>query len=378
MKDKKKAYVASNVLGLFAFDEDGSLVGHIDFPKDPAAIAGRMKESIDEVPEAGKLTQELTDYECIFDHGREKTGSLFLSRQLDDILRTLEVDRSDYDSLLRKVSLLWAKGALTEAMSREDLLLIQAVEAIEDLDEALNILTERLREWYSLHFPELSKEVVDHVKYVEKISAYGSRDGFAESDEYGELAGDSIGIELGDADIKALKEYAKRIEETFAFRDVLEGYISEKMEDVAPNIMALAGPLVGAKLISIAGGVMKLARMPASRIQVLGAQKAMIRHLREKALPPKHGVIFQHPLVKMAPWWQRGRIARSFAAKIAIAARVDAFSKEYVADELKKKLNDRVEAIRKTAKPKKMRIIRRVEQPDKRIKRKKKRKRGRK
>ncbi len=375
---EKKAYVASNVLGLFAFDVDGELVGRVDYPREPYAISKRMEESLSKLAEAKELKKKLPDYECIFDEGEELTGQMFLSRQLEDILGTLKVDRGHYDSLLREVSLLVAKGALKEAMSREDLLLIQAVEAMDDLDEALNILTERLREWYSLHFPELSRKVQDQGKYAELISAHGTRGGFEAINDFKEIAESSVGVELKDVDIKALKDFATRIEETYKFRDTLEGYIAEKMDDLAPNTTALAGPLVGGKLISLAGGVEKLARMPASRIQVLGAQKAMYRHLKEKGLPPKHGIIFQHPLVKMAPWWQRGRISRSFAAKIAIAARVDAFSKEYVAEELKEKLNARVEDIRKTAKPKKMRIIRRPVEPRQNVKRKKRRKRGRK
>ncbi|MFQ5815413.1 MAG: NOP5/NOP56 family protein [Candidatus Hydrothermarchaeaceae archaeon] len=374
----KKAYVASNVLGLFAFDEDGALVGLVDYPRDPGLVAEKMRQRSGEIPEAGRLLEELADYECIFDEGSERRGWLYLKRQLDEILEELKMDRSDYDFLVREVSLLLAKGGLKEAMSREDLLLIQAVEAMDDVDEALNILVERLREWYSLHFPELSMEVADHEKYARLIGDHGGLEGFEESVEYRELAESSAGVELGNADITIMRNYAQRIEETYAFRDVLEDYISEKMEALAPNIMALAGPLVGAKLISLAGGVMKLARMPASRIQVLGAEKAMFRHVRERALPPKHGVIFQHPLLKMAPWWQRGRIARIFAAKIAIGARADAFSKKYVAIELKEKLNARVEEIRGTAKPKKMRIIRRVHQPGKSVKKKKRRKGGRK
>lgn len=373
MRENRRAYVASNVLGLFAFDEDGALVGHVDYPREPRAIAERMKQKSRDAPEAAALKGELADYECVFDEGDERTGGLYFKRQLDDIFVALKVERSEYDSLLREVSLLLAKGELKEAMGRKDLLLMQAVEAIEDIDEALNLMMERLREWYSLHFPELSREVVDHKSYAKLIEAYGSREGFGGS-EYGDLASISGGVDMGDADLVVLKEYARRVGELYSFRDSLEGYLSDKMQALAPNTTALAGPLVGAKLISLAGGLDKLARMPASKIQVLGAEKAMFRYVRERGLPPKHGVILQHPLLKMAPWWQRGRIARSFAAKIAIAVRVDAYSKDYVADGLKAALNARVEDIRRTAKPKKMRIIRQAQQPRRRFKSKKWRK----
>jgi nucleolar protein 56 len=72
-----------------------------------------------------------------------------------------------------------------------------------------------------------------------------------------------------------------------------------------------------------AGGLDRLAVLPASTIQILGAEKALFRALRTGSRPPKHGILFQHQEVHMAPKWQRGKIARTLANKIAIAARVD-------------------------------------------------------
>ena len=63
--------------------------------------------------------------------------------------------------------------------------------------------------------------------------------------------------------------------------------------------------------------------MPASTIQVLGAEKALFRALKTGSNPPKHGLLFQHAVVHAAPRWQRGKIARAVAAKAAIASRVD-------------------------------------------------------
>ena len=79
---------------------------------------------------------------------------------------------------------------------------------------------------------------------------------------------------------------------------------------------------------------------------MLGAEKAMFRHLKKKALPPKHGIIYQYPLIQRSPWWQRGKISRAFASKVAIACRVDALSGEYVGDELKEGFLRRVEEVR--------------------------------
>jgi nucleolar protein 56 len=117
------------------------------------------------------------------------------------------------------------------------------------------------------------------------------------------------------------------------------------MEEVAPNTNAIAGPLLGARLIAVAGGLRNLAKMPASTIQVLGAEKALFRALRTGTRPPKHGLIFQHSLLHEAKPWQRGKVARGLAGKISIATRVDAFGGKFKGDELKRDLDRRIKEI---------------------------------
>ncbi|MEM0320545.1 MAG: hypothetical protein QXS67_03955, partial [Candidatus Nezhaarchaeales archaeon] len=122
------------------------------------------------------------------------------------------------------------------------------------------------------------------------------------------------------------------------------------------NLKELIGPVLGARLIALAGGLERLAKLPASTIQLLGAEKALFRALRTGSKPPKHGVIFQYPEIHRSPKWQRGKIARALAGKIAIAARVDFFTGEYIADELKEDLKNRIKEIKETYKspPKKV------------------------
>jgi nucleolar protein 56 len=119
------------------------------------------------------------------------------------------------------------------------------------------------------------------------------------------------------------------------------------MNEIAPNLSELAGPLLGARLIAISGGIEKLAKMASSRIQVLGAEKALFRALRSGARPPKHGIIFQHPFLHEAKRSQKGKVARALAGKIAIAARMDAFSGNFSGDTLKTDLEKRIEKIQK-------------------------------
>jgi nucleolar protein 56 len=126
----------------------------------------------------------------------------------------------------------------------------------------------------------------------------------------------------------------------------MEKYLDDTMEEVAPNIKAMVGSLLGARLIAIAGGLTNVAKMPASTIQVLGAEKALFRSLKTGTLPPKHGIIFQHTYLHDAKRWQRGKIARALAGKLAIAARIDAYGHRDISESLKTKLDMRIAEIR--------------------------------
>jgi len=118
------------------------------------------------------------------------------------------------------------------------------------------------------------------------------------------------------------------------------------MDEVAPNTRALVGSLLGARLIALAGGLTNLAKLPASTVQVLGAEKALFRSLRTGTRPPKHGIIFQHSIIHEAKRWQRGKIARALAGKLTIATRIDAFGGKYVGDQLRVDLEKRIEEIK--------------------------------
>ncbi|UCH02286.1 MAG: hypothetical protein JSV20_00335 [Candidatus Bathyarchaeota archaeon] len=119
------------------------------------------------------------------------------------------------------------------------------------------------------------------------------------------------------------------------------------MKEIAPNIQNLVGTTLGARLIVLAGGLDNLARKPASTIQVLGAEKALFRSIRTGTKPPKHGIIFQHKAVHQSPRWQRGKIARVLASKIAIAARFDAYNGTYKGNKLKDDFERRLQEIKR-------------------------------
>lgn len=229
---------------------------------------------------------------------------------------------SEYYSLLHEVTLESVKLQVSEALT-PDQRVIQAVEALDDINETTNSLSERLFEWYGGYFPEsgLSGESL-----AVFISKYGSRENIPPEDPFYLKARDSMGAKLEAADEVLLKGFAESVCSLYERRKQIEAYIESSMETLAPNLTMLAGPMLGARLISIAGSLEKLAAFPSSTIQVIGANKALFKHLRARAPSPKHGVIYSHPLINTSPWWVRGKAARALAAKLSLAARIDFYS----------------------------------------------------
>lgn len=221
----------------------------------------------------------------------------------------------EYDSMLHEVSIALARKQLAQSVS-EERQIIAAVEAIDDVDEACNILAERLKEWYLL---------------------------FRETSLKGEELAQCI---LEKEHEPMMQSMASDLLRLYATRASIEEYLKESMPGIAPNLTNIAGHLLGARLLSIAGSLEKLASMPSSTVQVIGASTALFRHLKGKATSPKHGLIFRHPLVNSAPGKLRGKLARALASKISLAARYDYYSGK-INESLLSELEAKVKGIKK-------------------------------
>ncbi|MDA4113897.1 MAG: hypothetical protein OK474_07610 [Thaumarchaeota archaeon] len=280
------------------------------------------------------------------------------SQKIAIIVRSgLAADDQEALDIVRQGALQAAEQKISTESSREDLQLVHGIQALDELDRFLNITSERVAEWYSLHFPELLQMIGDNVALSKLIIETGSRDQFTERKLEGKgfsekkieaiiLAAErSKGGTVTERDINRVVGLAQIAVAVAADRDKLAEYVESTMKRIAPNTTNVAGPSIGARLIAKAGGLDRLARLPASTIQVLGAEKALFRSLRTGARPPKHGILFQHDAVHTAPKWQRGKIARALANKIAIAARIDFYRGEKE-DSLTGTLERRLDEIR--------------------------------
>jgi nucleolar protein 56 len=257
----------------------------------------------------------------------------------------------------RNISMEIAKLRVKGASEKRDLIIAQAIQTLDDLDRTVNLFMGRLREWYGVHFPELDRLIEKHETYARLVMNLGHREEFTNEalekegipkervEITAKAAESSMGADLAETDLTEIQVLSRDVLNMYELRKDMENYVDRTMEEVAPNTRTIAGALLGARLIAIAGSLQNLAMRPASTIQVLGAEKALFRSLKTGARPPKHGLIFQHALLHDAKRWQRGKIARVIAGKLAIAARIDAFGGKYVGNILKAEVDKRIEEI---------------------------------
>jgi len=376
-----KTVIVQFPVGVAAFGKQNKLVEKELFPKKPQAAAnGIMKV------EAGKISDEIQslitrlqnagydtfvfENASLADEAQKRVGikveiakpseaEALRSRMEQVAIETgFAADAGELALWNRNVSMELAKLRIKGASEKRDLIIAQAIQTLDDLDRTANLFMGRLREWYGVHFPELDRLIEKHETYARLVLDLGTKDNFSfealekeaipkeKAEATAKVAATSMGADMAEKDLAEIQALSRNVLELYELRKNMENYVDKTMEEVAPNTRAVAGALLGARLIAVAGSLRNLAMRPASTIQVLGAEKALFRSLKTGARPPKHGLIFQHVLLHDAKRWQRGKIARVLAGKLAIAARSDAFGGRYVGDVLKAEVDKRIEEIR--------------------------------
>jgi len=242
-------------------------------------------------------------------------------------------------------------------VNRSDNMIIQAICLLDQMDKDLNTFSMRIKEWYGWHFPELAKIVKDNYMYARVAQFIGRRSTLTEEKlpELTKLTLDedltkavyaasrsSMGMDCSEVDIINVDAFTHRVVALAEYRSELHNYLIERMHGVAPNLSALIGEQVGARLISHAGSLTNLAKAPASTIQILGAEKALFRALKTKGNTPKYGLIFHSTFIGRAGAKNKGRISRYLANKCAIASRVDSFA-DFTTSKFGEKMRDQVE-----------------------------------
>ncbi|MBI2646976.1 hypothetical protein HYW99_00700 [Candidatus Woesearchaeota archaeon] len=308
-------YIFSNILGVFIFDEKFQLLDKVLF------------NNLEDYKNKHKFIEQLKN--------KYKNLKELDNKSLQNFLEFFK--NKDFLNDFYNKNLELTKLSLKNS-ANEDILIIRAINSIEELDKSLNSLVKALREWYELYNPEYSKAIQFHENFVQDIVNYDKRELLAKLNFNEEQ---SIGAELAQRDKQIIIVFATQIHKLYQLRKDLVDYVSQLMEDYCPNLKILCETILGAKLIEHAGSLKRLSEMPSSTIQVLGAEKALFRHMKTGAKPPRHGLIVAHPLIAKSPERMHGKIARALADKISIASKVDYFKGQFIGDKLKKILINR-------------------------------------
>jgi len=377
-----KCYIIDTLIGLFAQDNQGNLLNFrifndqtekaINFFKklDQGEILEEYLNLLDELKNSGFDT-------FIFDNENLETMTsekLNLNTKLEPSSLEFKNFRSNLLEKLKTIGLIYTEQEIKkrykkisqelirqkvrEAGEEKDIFIVQVIEILDSLKETISQFSSRLREWYGLHFPELTDRIIeDNILLAEIVAKIGNRKNYNEEvfknrfeipqrliEKLINMSKKSMGADIN---LKMVKDFAQQILSINNYRITLESYLEDLMSTTAPNIQAIVGSLIGAKLIAKAGNLRKLAFMPASRIQLLGAETALYRHLKSGQKLPKHGIIFQWQQIRGNPPWIRGNIARLIAGKLGLAAKIDYFSGDFVGEEYAKEIEEKIEEIKK-------------------------------
>ncbi|OAA51174.1 nucleolar protein NOP58 [Beauveria brongniartii RCEF 3172] len=228
-----------------------------------------------------------------------------------------------------------SRHKLKFSANKIDSMIIQAIKLLDDMDKELNVYAMRTKEWYGWHFPEMAKILGDNLAYARLVLKVGMREKMSESDLSDILPEEmeaaikaaseiSMGTEITEEDLHNIQLLADQVIVYTNYRAELSSYLESRMRAIAPNLTALVGYLVGARLVAHAGSLLSLAKAPGSTVQILGAEKALFRALKTKHDTPKYGLIYHSSLIGQATGRNKGKIARMLASKTALGLRVDA------------------------------------------------------
>ena len=326
-------YIYSNVIGSFIFNTGLRIIDKILFDEKDI-VNNSLKLNNNEWIEEEKALIKKHGHKILY-LGKKKTELIETSK--DNKFETVNERISqipNFHQLMRKAGIIIAKNKIKNSV-KQDTLVIQAINNIDELDRVANTLIKRLREWYELYLPEFSKKLRDNEKFVELVIKKKKTELLKEINISSKK---SMGADLNETDIKPIKELAKTITSLYTLRESQSQYLELIIKKTYLNMYAITGSQIGAKLISFARSFERLAKFPASTIQLLGAEEALFRHLKTGAKSPKYGILHEHPLVTQAKASERGKVARALGDKISIAVKIDFFKGKFIGEKLRKDL----------------------------------------
>src|SRR5665647_3582506 len=294
-----KLFIVQFPYGVAAFDESNGLVEKVLFPKNAQDAAKSLVKT-----ESGKRSDEVSSLISLLasvgydvfvlesanlaaeaqkkmkvnvEVAKPAETTVLHSRMVEIALESgFAKDEQELSTWNRSVSLELAKMRIKGASQKRDLIVAQSIQTLDSLDQTVNLFMGRLREWYGVYFPELDRLIEKHETYSRLVTNLGNRENFTvenlerenipkeRTQLVAKAAESSMGADVAESDLVMVQALAKDVLNFYLLRKNLEEYVDRTMEELAPNVRAVAGALLGARLIAMAGSLRNLAMRPAT------------------------------------------------------------------------------------------------------------------
>ncbi|KAG6749656.1 hypothetical protein POTOM_046718 [Populus tomentosa] len=203
-----------------------------------------------------------------------------------------------------------------------------------DIENEIVIIHNFIRDKYRLKFPELESLVHHPIDYARVVKKIGNEMDLTLVDMEGLLpaairmvisvtASTTSGKPLPEEVLQKTIEACDRALALDSAKKKVLDFVETRMGYIAPNLSAIVGSAVAAKLMGTAGGLTALAKMPACNVQLLGAKKKNLAGFSTATSQFRVGFIEQTEVFQSTPPSLRMRAGRLLAAKSTLAARVD-------------------------------------------------------
>ncbi len=235
-----------------------------------------------------------------------------------------------------------ARKKIKDGLSVDDL--IRKLIAFSDsLEKGENTIFEQLNDLYFLYYPEAADKLKERDKFIATLKESCDRKSTSEKLA---ISIESMGFDLNDEDIQLLSLSINELNNISDLRKVVNDRLNDIIKKKYPNLNAVLGSELSARIIYLAGSSSSLMLMPSSKIQVLGAEKAMFAARKKKATP-KYGVIYNHEIMLSVPENLKGKMAKVIAAYTSLAIKTDVLSKEDKSSIIMEKMLKDVEKVKK-------------------------------
>ncbi|KAI8823061.1 uncharacterized protein EV422DRAFT_389925 [Fimicolochytrium jonesii] len=333
---KSAAHALENIMDVSEGVVNPSLKAFLEMNLPKAGKKQKVQLGVSESNLGGGIKAEL-GYDCLHN---DTVRELLRGIRVHASKLLSQLKEGDFDRAQLGLGHAYSRAKVKFNVNRADNMIIQSINLLDQLDKDVNTFSMRVREWYGWHFPELIKISSDNAMYAKLAKFIKNKGDLGEDKLEGleEITGDpikakqiidagraSMGTDISEIDMANIQNFADRVIALTDYRKSLHGYLVSKMHQVAPNLSALIGEMVGARLVAHAGSLTNLAKLPASTVQILGAEKALFRALKTKGNTPKYGLIYHSTFIGRAAQKNKGRISRVLANKCSIACRIDCF-----------------------------------------------------